>query len=255
MLVWSDSLHLVVLLENYVTPKPAVAGYVRRQLLQDEETVKILQALKNERREKSRDDSVYGALLWFSGLEIDARLDLNGDAESNPFVCALFDLTLGQRVRSFQLSCYSEFHSARAAVESFFHRWDRLMSPGDVVWWDGVYGHRPDPQDWISARLGRSSVFLAIFESWIADSQSLQTWLESFEATTPVVNNPDGESRVFSEEAAIQILRFAKVQCLHMSWLRLKRLTLLPTVSRKPPRPEAVEEVRISPAPAPQRVL
>ena len=61
--------------------------------------------------------------------------------------------------------------------------------------------------------MGEDKDFQTLLESWSSDGRHLQGWLQEYERTTLLGNNwGKDEDRVFSEEAAIQVMEFAKVR-------------------------------------------
>ena len=213
--MWSGELYLITLLDEYVGPKPMVADYVRKQLLREEEENSIRQAIQN--RQEGLDDihSPYDCWLVYSGIDfLDNGAELADTIASGDLLHTLFDLTLGQSVKTNMLSHYTEFHQARCTIRSFFVRFSEDISPEanlDTLWWDMAYVPRTPNKRWISTSLKSHSAFLSILESWLSDSSDLQAWLDGYEADGRLVNNPNDPDRVFSELAAAEVLRLAKV--------------------------------------------
>jgi len=216
VMMWSTDLHLVGLLDEYVGRQPAVADFVRKQLLREEEEDCIRKAIANRKKGYNHFSDLYGCWLWYSG--VDFQVGDEGLAEAidrGDFIRALFDLMLSHSVKVRMLNNYTEFHEARRSIESFFITYSSLMTAETNpvrLWWDGVYVSRSPDLPWISVPLRTHASFLPLVESWIADSGLLQTWLENFENDTPVVNNPDSSDRVFSHSMALHILGLVKVR-------------------------------------------
>ena len=213
--MWSAELHLVTLLDEYVGPKPMVADYVRKQLLREQEENSIRQAIQN--RQEGLDDihSPYDCWLVYSGINFsDNGAKLADTIASGDLLHTLFDLTLGQSVKTNMLSHYTEFHQARCTIRSFFIRFSEDISPEanlDTLWWDMAYVPQTPKKRWVSASLKSHSAFLSVLESWLSDSNDLQAWLDGCEAEGRLVNNPNDPDRVFSELAATEVLRSVKV--------------------------------------------
>jgi len=214
--MWSTDLYLVALLDEYVAPQPTVADNVRKQLLREEEVHSIRQAIDNRREGQcDLDGNYYERWLWYSGIDFhDEDSNLPNIIACGDLLHALFDLMLGQSVKTHMLNHYTEFHKARCTVQSFFIKFADRMSASvdpDRLWWDGSFVSQSPDKPWISTPLKNHSKFLSILESWLDDSRFLQIWLSNYEAETPLVNNPKDASRVFSESNAITILQWAKV--------------------------------------------
>jgi len=218
--MWSTDLYLVTLLDEYVAPQTVVSDYVRKQLLRQEEENSIRQAIEN-RQEGQRDiNDTYERWLWYSGIDFETQaLNLRNIIARGDLLRALFDLTLDQSVRH-MLNHYTEFHEARRTIQLFFTKFANRISEGenpDGLWWDGAFVSQSPDKRWISVSLKNHSSFLPILESWLSDSDYLQSWLRDYEAETPLVNNPRGENRVFSESIAMGVLQFIKVRYLNAS--------------------------------------
>jgi hypothetical protein len=222
---WSTVLHLVALLDLYVAPKPRVTEHVRRLLLLEEEGRTIQNAIEDGMKGRKSMKNLYTVWLTFTGLEFKrARPTVNVAIEEGVLQRAMFDLMLGQRVRSFQLNYYTEIHEVRSWVRGFFDAWSKEMGPAPVVdtlWWDDINPSRTPHRRWISTELGEDGGFASIFKSWFHDGEHLQLWLDEFEAKTLLVNNPqEEENRVFSEETAAEVMKWAKVRCSNRGRIR-----------------------------------
>ena len=214
---WSPGLHFAALLDLYVAPNPEVEDQVYHQLCRKEELATIQGAINDETkgRRSRKNTAPYGAWLPFTGLDLQTfRPELEVAIEDGTVQRALFDLMVGQHVKSFQLNYYTEIHEVRALISGFFTTWSDCMDPApvlDSLWWDGIHPDRTPHSSWTSRELRGDGDFLSTFERWLFDSNHLQTWLDVLEKHTPLANNPEDDSRVFSEKAAVQIVNFAKV--------------------------------------------
>jgi hypothetical protein len=215
MLTWSTHLHSAALLDLWIGPKPVVVDYVRRQLMIVDEKQKIRSSIDRRKRGKGHKRNLYDMWLFYTGLDFENEgPDLTEAIENNDLRQAFFDLVLGQRVKAFQLCPYVEVYAARALIESFILDFDCCMvspMPIDCLWWDGINANGIPPKPWVSVTLRDDDDFLPILESWHRDSEHLQTWLDSLEAETLLVNNPKEKNRVFSETTAVEVLKWAKV--------------------------------------------
>src|ERR1700753_377951 len=229
-MVWSEKLHLVSLLDLYVCPKPVVSEHVRQQLLRSPEVESIRSAIERKLKGEGSIDSLYSTWLSYSGISSSKNpSDLVSVIIRIIPQRALFDLMLGQRVKSFQLSCYSEVHEARALIVEFFAEYQTLMCPTpdlQRLWWDEIDPDRTSHTPWLSGVPRTDTDFLDVFDSWLGDSDHLQNWLDGFEAETKIVNNPRDRYPVFSEKNAIGTMDFAKVRYLSEFLPRVHELTL-----------------------------
>jgi hypothetical protein len=217
-MTWSTDLHVVSWLDVYVAPKPTVARLVREQLLLDEERSEIERAIKGRTNWENGTNGLYEVYLSHTGLDSKSEDPLVREAiDGHLLRDALFDLTLGQRVKSFQLGhYYMEVHEIRQWIEDFVIKYRRKMtsaSASSSLWWDGIYPSQPPRPRWISMQLREDPDFFPVLESWLSDSGHIQNWLSSFEKETRLVNSPrTEEGRVFSEMTAIEIMKWAKVR-------------------------------------------
>lgn len=218
----SPDIYFASLLDEYVGPRPVVANYVRKQLLRGEEDWHITSAILDRQEGGGELNSSYDCWLWYSGIDFAAGgRDLANAIASRDLRNALFDLTLDQGVHARMLSHYTEFHEARRAIEGFLSRFSDWVSPRSSIhglWWDGALVPQAPDRHWVSTPLRNHSGFLPVLESWLEDSRDLQACLETFAAETPSVNNPGSPSPVFSESAAAEALKLAKVGCLTICW-------------------------------------
>jgi hypothetical protein len=227
--MWSTHLSLVGMLDMWVGPKPEVAGHVRSQLTWHEERRKIKEAIDGKLMGLDFPANPYSRWLSRTGLDFESEDPAFGEAIDGQHIeHALFDLMLGERFKLHRLQCHTEFHAARGLIEGFFTEFRDWISPTlDVkrLWWDETQIYQATSSPWVSPALREDGGFLAVFKSWLGDSDRLQTWLERLEAETPLVNNPGDAEHVFSETAAIEVLKLAKVGIATNSRIDL-RLTL-----------------------------
>ena len=207
LMEWSTDLHLVSLLQNYLVPHPRVTSLVRAQLTTVNESYDIQVALRRVTNRLRKVDSPYDALLNHTCLNWgNERLV---DRVSSALPSAMFDLMLGNEVTSQLLNKYTDVHSVRRRIQKFVE-----LLPGNVqLWWDGVTEDAVPHGHWVSKSLAQDPDFKALLESWLNDNQALQTWLCQYEKTMLLVNNSNlpTSRRVFSEEVAIEVMKFGKV--------------------------------------------
>jgi len=209
-------LYLLVLLDEYLGPKPVVAEQVRTQLLQDSEEEKVRQAVEDRVKGGVPCDGLYSAWLSYSALDFsDPPPALVSAVNEGTLQRALFDLMLGQRVKSFKLNYYSEVHMVRSWIKDFFSKqcvYMRPMPDTEKLWWDGINPLRTSHSGWVSGELKEKGSLFSVLERWIGDSDHLQQQLSTFEATTLVVNNPMDENRVFSQTTAQAAMNWIQVR-------------------------------------------
>ena len=209
--MWSTHTYMASLLDAYAGPTPVVADYVRQQLMTTDEEDEIKGAIFDVFEGETHSASPYFALILRSGLQ---GSDVDRVVEP-ALIEALFDLRLGQRLKAFRLNHCTEIHEARALVRHFFDQFFDCISPTinpDDLWWDGIEDSDGTPnQRWISMRLREDVDFFPIFERWLSDGEHLQTWFDDMVAETLIMNNPNCQNPVFSEAAAVEVLRWAKV--------------------------------------------
>jgi len=213
--MWSKKLYHVSLLESYISPTPVVSDLVRRQLVRTSQQKSIRNAIRRTIRGEDH-PSVYFLWLSYSGIDFENRAPaIVAILEDGTLERVLFDMNLGQRVKSYQLNFYSEVHEVRDSVKGFLFQVRSLVSqapsPQRSLWWDGVSSLGTPHSSWISATLEADADFERIFQSWSDDSEWLQHWLDDFEAKTAIVNNPGSRAPVFSELSAIDVVRFMEV--------------------------------------------
>jgi hypothetical protein len=213
--MWSDHLNLVAMLDEWVGPKPAVADGVRNQLTWHEERSRIKEAVDGKLMGHTFLANPYSMWLSRTGLDFESEDQAFSRAVDNQHIeHALFDLMLGQRFKLYRLQGYEEFHTARDLIAEFFADFSDRISPAldtEQLWWDEIGNFQVSFSPWVSAALREDELFLLAFQSWLRDSIKLQKWLETLEEETPLVNNPWSVERFFSESAAIEVLKLAKV--------------------------------------------
>lgn len=209
-------LYLLALLDAYVGPKPVVAEQARMQLLQDSEEEMVRKAIEDSAKGKVLYDGLYSAWLSYSALDFsDPPPALVSAVNEGTLQRALFDLMLGQRVKSFKLNRYSEVHIVRNWIKDFFTRQCVHMRPmpdREKLWWDGINSYQTSHSRWVSVELKEKGSLFSVLERWISDSDHLQQQLSTFEATTLVVNNPMDENRVFSQTIAQAAMNWIQVR-------------------------------------------
>jgi hypothetical protein len=210
---WSGDLYLVALLDSYVGSKPVVAENVRRQLLRNEEEERVLQAVED--RAKGRPDvgDLYGAWTSYTALDFRNPSPALVRAVTNGILPrALFDLMLGQRVKTFKLNRFSEVHTVRNWIVSFFRLWCLEMHPipdTTKLWWDGMDCSGSTHRCWVSREMNEDGDLFRVVECWLDDSNFLQSQLDNFEALVRLANNQ--EECVLSKSDAVVFLRWMKV--------------------------------------------
>lgn len=213
--MFSSKIHLVSLLDLYICPKPVVVESVRKQLLRDDQVESIRKAIENLVKGEDCGGDLYSTWLTYSG--IDPASDpshLASIITRGVLQRALFDLMLGQRVKSFQLRYYSDIHDVRTWIRDFFSEFKyKVARPRrQSLWWDGINATGVIPTPWVSERLEGDPDFVKVLDSWLTDSENLQDVLDTFEAVTNIVNNPGDKFPVFSEQHAIEVIKFSEVQ-------------------------------------------
>lgn len=219
--MWSTDLYIVALLDEYVAPKSVVAGYVRRQLLHVEEERRIKGIICERQNGRDHGGGLYHISLTHSGLEFDKEdPPLKVAIESGLLLHALFDLNLCHRVKIHMIKHYTEVHEVRAKMKLFFLDQSNSTPPTmelDQRWWDGISPKCLIQDPWMSTELKQRRWLVPLLESWLDDSEHLQSWLDHFEATTRIVNNPLDEDRVFPQCVAIRLMKTTKVRHLDVT--------------------------------------
>ena len=203
---WSTDLHLVSLLQKYLFTPPQVTPLVRGQLQTIDESDKIQVALRQVMKLWRTLETPYDELLNHTCL--DWRNERLVNLVSSDLPPAMFDLMLGDKFMRPLLNEYTDVHSVRRRIQNFVE-----LLPGDAqLWWDGVTEYAVPHRRWVSKSLAQDPDFEGLLDSWLNDNQALQTWLQQYEKTTRLVNNSDQPAtRVFSEEVAIEVMKFGKV--------------------------------------------
>ena len=214
----STNLHLNALLDMYIGPTPEVTEPVRKQLLQVEEAEKIRTAIEKKAKGDEDAQGLYSTWLSYSGLDFNNKPETLVSVVNRGILHrAMFDLMLGQRVKAYQLKRYSEVHKVRAWIEAFFIEFGTLISQTpdfNHLWWDEINPNETSHTDWISPRLRRDPDFVKVLESWLGDSEYLQSSLDRFMSQTKVSvsNNPKEPYPVISATTARGIIKFAEVR-------------------------------------------
>jgi hypothetical protein len=212
----ATAFNIASLLDAYAAPKPVVVDLVRRQLLTEGEEERVRQAIRDQINGSRATHDRYSE--WLSYSRIDVRSGsppVVSLVERSMLQRALFDLKLGDHIRSVSLGHYFEIHEAREVIKCFFIEFSDLLRPADPskLWWDGIDQANTKRGAWIPRALERDDAFLRIVESWVTDAQNLQESLDFFEYHTSVVNNPHRFNHpVFSEATATEVAAFMKVR-------------------------------------------
>jgi hypothetical protein len=214
---WSTDLYLVSLLQEYVTPEPFIADFVRDQLITDEQkdalTVSIRQVTKIWRTISTPYDAFvnYTGLNWRKEEEVDELMPLIRGG--------MFDLMLGDRLRRMLINGYEEVDAVRRRFEyliSVHKAFVESRCEDMSIWWDRADVDAVPMKQWVSTSLAEDGDFAKVVLSWLEDGRKLQNWLREYEERGVLANNPAQENkRVVSEEAAVEIIGFAKVE----TWL------------------------------------
>ena len=226
---WATDLHLVSLLQKYLSPPPIVTDLVRGQLMTP-----------------NQDNDITMALNWVpigTGNPYEAILDHTciwwGDqgtpnAVPSDLPTGLFDLMLGDRIRTLLLENYTDTHIIRGCIRHFVNLYDHktvprstpegLWSDGAMqrvshppedwkFWWDGFGEGAIRHERWVSKRLGEDTDLEVLLRAWDHDNETLQNWLGEHEKAVALANSWDQERDwVFSEEEAIKVISFVKVR-------------------------------------------
>jgi len=215
-MAWSFDFHLVALLDTYVGPTPIVSELVRRQLLGQEEAERIRGAIERQAKGHASGRDLYSSWLSRSGLDFKTKSIALAEAiNSGTLQRAMFDLTMGQRVKSFQLGQYTEVHQVRRLIEDVLEddhspRWTSFVEGSGTLWWDEI-NPRLSHSPWVSSKLSKDADFIPLLETWVKDGEELQGWLDRFELETKLHQNPMSQYPVFSAASAQEIVDFAKV--------------------------------------------
>ena len=210
---WSTDVHLVSFLQEYVTPEACVAGFVRKQLTmdgqKDVDTVAICQLRKLYRSISMLFNRFlnYSGLDWTKVEEVDEVVVMlrNG----------MFDLMLGDQIRRMLLNQYKEVGDIRRCFEDFIlvHAVYMESRCKDLpIWWDSIDLGKGLVKGWILRGLVEDESFAQLVLDWLEDGRKLQAWLRDYKGKEMLANNLAQENeRVFSEEVAIEVMKFVKV--------------------------------------------
>ena len=203
-------------MDLYLAPNPAIVELVRKQLLRDEEEARVCEAIRARVQGKPITGDRHSALLSHSGLNFEKLTPALLHAFNARIIHrALFDLQLGHAVKSTTVNQYTEVREARLAITEFIC-WQYESVPVSTllgIWWDRTSDSETHSRSWVPRAVKNEPDFVALAEMWLEDSDSVQRWLDSFESTTAVVNNPTGRGHpVFSEFVAVAIVKFAEVR-------------------------------------------
>lgn len=225
----SKRLHLTVLLDKLIDPVPVVSDLVRKQLLHHTEMEAIRTAIEDQVKGKVGCQSLYSNWLSYSGIDFQKTVCLSSIISEGKLQRALFDLTLGSRVKSFKLGFCLEVQEIRESILGFLadfsYLLDTRLTQGKSFWWDETCPERNPPMRYISPLLEQDPDFVKVFELWIQDSERQQSWLDDFLGTTPFVVSRSLASPVVSEEKAVETVRFAAVSSQNARNLVASRLT------------------------------
>ena len=211
----SKELYLVALLDEYIGPTPVMAEFVRAQLLSEVQMERIREAVEDKVKGESNFEGPYQTLLEHSGFCVMKNPSHAVSVIERGIIHnALFDLMTARRVKLLQTKGYSDVHEARALIKLFFVKNQEFLEDAnlDRLWWDEAESIETDHKPWTHEELRQNPKFVLVVESWLKDSELLQTFLDRFEGDTPVVNNPRSENRVFSHEIAVHTIAFSEVR-------------------------------------------
>jgi len=210
---WSTDVHLVSLLQEYIAPEACVADFVCKQLTTDGQKDVVTVAICQLRKLYQSISMLFDRFLNCSGLnwtkveEVDEAVVMlrNG----------MFDLMLGDRIRRMLLNQYEEVGDVRHRFEDFISVHAVYMESRckDLpIWWDSINLGKGLVKGWISRGLAEDESFAELVLDWLEDGRKLQAWLRDYEGKEMLANNPAQENeRVFSEEVAIEVMKFVKV--------------------------------------------
>jgi hypothetical protein len=207
-------LYLVSLLQEYVTPEPFVADFVREQLITDEQKDALTVSIRQVTRIWRTISTPYDAFVNYTGL--DWRKEGEVDELMPVIRGAMFDLMLGDRVRRMLINRYKEVDAVRRRFEyliSVHKAFVESRCEDMSIWWDRADVDAVPVKRWASSSLAEDGDFAEVVLSWLEDGRKLQNWLREYEQKGVLVNNLTQENEgVFSEEAAVETLGFAKVE-------------------------------------------
>ena len=211
---WSTDLYHVAQLEEYLVPEVWVADFVRDQLITNDQkdamTVAICQVTKLWRTITEPYDVFvnYTCLDWTKEQDVDEVFGM--------IRRGMFDLMLGDRMRRTLVNRYEEVRVVRSRFEDFILFHGALLKSHckePSLWWDSIGIKKGPLKAWVSGDLAGDKDFTEVVASWLEDGRRMQNWLRDYEEKGILANNPSLEDeRVFSEEMAIEIMKFAKVR-------------------------------------------
>ena len=219
VLAWSTDLNLVALLDQYVAPTPVVTELVRGQLLRIDQVEAIREAIRARIHGETLIENRYFEWLSHSGLNFrELTPELLSVFNRSVLHRALFDLQLGQAVKSEKVNRYREVGELRSAIEDFMCNSGAVSVPDLLgIWWDRAGLQETGNRSWVKDAVKREPRFVTLVQAWIDDSREVQEWLDAFESMTAVVNNPSGsvDCRTFSESTAVAVVKFTQVRRLN----------------------------------------
>jgi len=211
---WSTDLYHASLLEEYLTPEVWVADFVRDQLITDDQKDAITVAIRQVKKLWRTITAPYDVFVNYTCLDWTKEEDVD---EVIPVIRrGMFDLMLGDRMRRMLVNQYEEVQVVRSRFEDFILVHGALLKSRckePSLWWDDVGVKKGPLKTWVSRDLAGDSDFTEVVVSWLEDGKRVQNWLRDYEEKGILANNPSLEDeRVFSEEMAIEIMKFAKVR-------------------------------------------
>jgi hypothetical protein len=213
LMEFSPQFHVAGLLHEYLEQDTFVPGFVREQLITNEQKDKITEALRKVRKEWRSLDTNYDRFANFSSLD---WYDENEVDQVTPMIRrAMFDLMLGDETRRIHLNRYQEVHTVRDLIHAFFVGHIKFLHPRceqESLWWDEIQPDNSPRKPWVSPDVAGNVNFSKLVFSWSTDSSQLQQWLRDYEQKGILKNNRlEGDVGVFSGDSAAAIVGFAKV--------------------------------------------
>lgn len=192
---------------------------VRKQLLKTEEEDRIFEAIRAKIDGKALTGNMYFTWMSYSGLNFkEPTAALLSLVNRRVIHRSLFDIQLGQTVKSVILNRYTEVRDARLTIEEFLCNEAKFVSASALfeIWWDRLGLLETNYTSWAPWEVKNEPKFATLVEVWLEDSDSVQRCLDFFESTKIFTNNPLGLSHpVISEKNALKLIGFAKVRCLN----------------------------------------
>ena len=220
-MAWSAKVYLLSFLEECAGPEPVVKDFVRKQLLSQTQVDSIRNAIRDRllgRSDAEDTSNLYSVWLSYSGLDFDNHFTISSLITGAVLQRALFDLTLGRRVKSFHLNRCSEVHEVRDGLKGLFTTWMDFILPAENpsrnIWWDESGCPPGSRTSWISPILEQHPDFVKILESWIQDSKHVQTVHDEMEEKMPTGARLGSLGQVFSGQSAKALAWFGEVTCL-----------------------------------------